>query len=105
MADVLDRDDIDAALQSLPGWTYDGEALSKRVSVPADSQEALEGSVSSVADELDHHPLISRDDDSQLFRLWTHSENGVTRKDVELANRIDGVLSGSGKDSGSGSPA
>ena len=78
MADLLDRADIDTALESLPGWSYDGEALVKRVDVPADSRDALVESVAAVSDELDHHPDVSADDSGLRFRLWTHSDGGVT---------------------------
>jgi 4a-hydroxytetrahydrobiopterin dehydratase len=101
MAELLDRDSIDAALAALPGWSYDGEALARRVEVPADTHAALEQSVGTVADAMDHHPTITREGDALVFRLWTHSEDGVTAKDVELAARIDQTLSGSGSDSGS----
>ena len=101
MADLLDHADIDTALESLPGWSYDGEALVKRVDVPADSRDALVEAVAAVSDELDHHPDVSADDSGLRFRLWTHSDGGVTTKDVELAARIDQVLSGAGGDSGS----
>lgn len=101
MAELLDHDAIETALGSLPGWSYDGEALTRRAEVPADSQDAMAASVASVADEMDHHPDVARDAESMTFRLWTHSEDGVTAKDVELAARIDRVLSGAGTDSGS----
>lgn len=101
MADILDRADIDIALASLPGWSYDGEALVKSVGVPADSRDALVEAVAAVSDALDHHPDTSPDDQGLRFRLWTHSDGGVTSKDVELAARIDQVLSGAGWDSGS----
>lgn len=100
MADLLDRDQIDAALESLPGWSTDGQALTRRAEVTADSQDAMAASVAAVADALDHHPVVERDDAAMTFRLWTHSAGGVTAKDVELAARIDQVLSGSGTDTG-----
>ena len=103
MADLLDRAQIDAALESLPGWTYDGEALTRRADVPADSQAAMVDAVASAAEEMNHHPDVSRETDGVTFRLWTHSEDGVTAKDVELAARIDRVLSGAGTDSGASS--
>lgn len=103
MAELLDHDEIETALAALPGWSYDGEALVRRVEVPADTQDALAESVGAVADEMDHHPSVTRDGDAMTFRLWTHSDDGVTAKDVELAARLDQTLSGSGWDSGGAS--
>jgi 4a-hydroxytetrahydrobiopterin dehydratase len=96
MADPLDRAAIDTALRSLAGWSYDGEALVRQVDVAADDQDALEESVAAVADALNHHPDVTRQGGSVTFRLRTHSANAVTTKDVDLAARIDQVLSGSG---------
>jgi len=101
MADVLDGATIDDALSALPGWTYDDGKLVKTAQVPPDSQDALVDTVSRVADEMDHHPDVSRDGDALVFRLWTHSAGGVTSKDVDLASRIDQALSGAGRDAGS----
>jgi 4a-hydroxytetrahydrobiopterin dehydratase len=98
MPEVLGKDEIDTALGSLPGWAYDGEALVKRADVPDDGQDALERTVGAVADELDHHPVVTREPDALTFRLWTHSAGGVTPKDVNLAARIDQVLAGAGPD-------
>ena len=94
MPEVLDQDAIDTALGALPGWRYDGEALVKHADVPSDSQDTLERSVGAVADALDHHPVVTREPDALTFRLWTHSAGGVTAKDVDLAARIDQVLTG-----------
>jgi 4a-hydroxytetrahydrobiopterin dehydratase len=100
MADLLDSATIDDALSALPGWRHDDGKLVKRAQVPLDSQDALVDTVARVADELDHHPDVSRDGDTVVFRLWTHSAGGVTRKDVDLASRIDQALSGAGRDTG-----
>ena len=102
MADVLDQAAIDDALSALPGWSYDDGKLTKTAQVPADSQQALADAVAAVADEMNHHPDVARDGDRVVFRLWTHSADGVTRKDVDLAGRIDQTLSGAGRDTGGG---
>lgn len=94
MAKLLGDEDVTTALESLPGWSRDADALVREVDVPADDQDTLEGSVARVADEMDHHPEVARSGDSMTFRLWTHSAGGITAKDVELASRIDQVLSG-----------
>jgi 4a-hydroxytetrahydrobiopterin dehydratase len=101
MVDLLDHEQIETALEALPGWAYDGHALTRRADVPGDSQDAMIQSLALAGDELDHHPDVSREPDALVLRLWTHSEDGVTAKDVELAARVDQVLSGSGTDTGS----
>ena len=98
MADLLARSDIDTALAALPGWSVDGDALVKTVQVPGDSQDALVEAVGRTADDMDHHPEVTRGPDAVTFRLWTHTAGGVTAKDVDLAARIDAQLSGSATD-------
>jgi 4a-hydroxytetrahydrobiopterin dehydratase len=98
MPALLDDDEIRTALAALPGWDRDDLALIKRVPVADDQHESVERAVADVADALDHHPEVARDFGSLTFRLWTHSAGGVTAKDVELAGRIDQVLSGSTQD-------
>ena len=48
-----------------------------------------------VAHELDHQPDIEVDGSSVTFRLFTSSVGGISDLDVDLAARIDQVLSGS----------
>jgi 4a-hydroxytetrahydrobiopterin dehydratase len=98
MADLLDRDEIDTALAALPAWSLAEDKLVKRAQVPDDSQDALVEAVMTVADEVNHHPDVTREPGAVTFRLWTHSAGGVTAKDVDLAARIDQQLSGAGTD-------
>lgn len=95
MPELLADEAITTALQSLPGWERAGDRLVREVKVPSDSQDSLERSIAEVADAMDHHPDLRRDGDTVHLELWTHSAGGVTSKDVELAARIDQVLSGS----------
>jgi 4a-hydroxytetrahydrobiopterin dehydratase len=94
MAELLDQQEIDDALESLPGWTYGDNKLVRTVPVEPASEDNLERAVQTVADELNHHPEIQRKDGELQFQLWTHSAGGVTAKDVELAARIDQTLTG-----------
>lgn len=102
MADLLPDEDIATALEALPDWRREGDALTREVNVPSDSQGALEDAVSRAADEMNHHPDLHRSSDAVTFRLSTHSAGGVTAKDVELAAKIDQLLSGGARDTGSG---
>jgi len=93
MADLLDAEGIKSAQESLPGWSYDGEALVRRVDIPTADQDTLESQVMAEANAMNHHPVVSREGDTMTFRVWSHSDGGVTSKDVDLAGRIDQVLS------------
>lgn len=98
MAELLDDDAITTALASLPGWARVENTLVKEVRVDDDAASSLDAAVAAVAEEVNHHPKVDRAADITRFTLWTHSDGGVTDKDVVLAARIDRVLSGSVQD-------
>lgn len=100
MTELLTRDEIDTALAALEGWHSERDALVKDVPITPDSFRWLTEAVQNEADEMNHHPDIDRTDRGIRFRLSTHSAGGVTPKDVELAARIDQVLSGAARDKG-----
>ena len=90
---VLSTDEVQGALQDLPGWSLDKGALAKTF-VFGSFREAF-GFMTRVAFEgegLDHHPDWSNGYDTVRIRLSTHSAgNKVTAKDVELARRIQHI--------------
>ncbi|MFI7441459.1 4a-hydroxytetrahydrobiopterin dehydratase [Nonomuraea indica] len=100
MAERLTDADVDTALEALEAWSREGDALVKDVRITRDSYGWLSEAVMNEANALDHHPEIERTGDGIRFRLTTHSAGGVTAKDVELAARIDRVLSGAARDRG-----
>jgi 4a-hydroxytetrahydrobiopterin dehydratase len=93
MAQLLDDDAISAALASLAGWQRVDNTLVKHVAIDDDAADSLGGAVAKVAEELNHHPQVDRSSGTTRFTLWTHSAGGLTEKDVQLATRIDEVLS------------
>ena len=90
----LEQQEIDTALAGdLKQWTQDGDSLVRTVEAPS----FLEGidvvrRVAEVAEEADHHPDIDIRWRTLTFRLSTHSEGGITAKDLELAAQIDGLV-------------
>lgn len=88
--------DLEAALLSLPGWTRDGAAITRRF-VRRDWRDAI-ALVNRVADEAerrDHHPDISITGYRTVtFRLTSHDSGGITQRDVNLAKRIDAIAGG-----------
>lgn len=94
MPSLLDSATITIALEALPGWQATAGHLVRTVHVQAGT-DALLRSVRQVADELNHQPDTEVDGASLTFRLSTSSVGGISDLDVDLAARIDQILSGS----------
>lgn len=90
---VLSNDQVDAALPTLNGWERADGALRRSVKFPAflDGIEAVRR-VGEFAEQKDHHPDIDIRWRTVTFALVTHSEGGITDKDVEMAGEIDRLL-------------
>lgn len=94
MAELLDDGAVGKALIDLDGWIGDREVIVRTVelpSFPAGIVAVVE--VAKVAEELDHHPDIDIRWRTVTFRLTTHSAGGVTHRDIDLAQRIDVIIS------------
>jgi 4a-hydroxytetrahydrobiopterin dehydratase len=89
--DLLSQDEIDQALaDDLPDWEQDGTAIAREIEAPTFLDGiALVQRVAQVAENMDHHPDIEIRYTTLTFTLTTHSERGLTRNDLELADRID----------------
>ncbi|UVO11208.1 4a-hydroxytetrahydrobiopterin dehydratase [Mycobacterium sp. SVM_VP21] len=90
---LLTDDQIDAALTSLDGWERADGAL--RRSVKFGSFLAGIDAVRRVAERAeaaDHHPDIDIRWRTVTFALVTHSEGGITDKDVAMAGEINRIL-------------
>jgi 4a-hydroxytetrahydrobiopterin dehydratase len=91
---VLGEEERAEALRALPGWAYDGEARAIRRSYRfRDFSEAF-GFMTRVAleaEKADHHPDWSNVWNRVEIALTTHSEDGVTARDIALAARIDAL--------------
>jgi 4a-hydroxytetrahydrobiopterin dehydratase len=97
MADLLDDAAISAALDDLPGWERDGDALVRTAKLPS-FPAAIEvvDRVAEIAEERNHHPDIDIRWRTLLFRCSTHSAGGITALDVDLARAISGQVASAG---------
>jgi 4a-hydroxytetrahydrobiopterin dehydratase len=88
---VLPEEEVDRALAAdLSAWSRSGDAITRTVKAPSFMDGiTLVRRVAEVAESLDHHPDIDIRYTSLTFTLSTHSEGGVTTKDLDLAGRID----------------
>ena len=89
-ATALTDAEADAALRALPAWARDGASIRRTVELPTfRASIALVSAVADAAEEADHHPDIDIRWRRVSFRLTTHAAKALTRRDVELATRID----------------
>lgn len=93
MAAQLTDDQVRTALSQLDGWEGDTTTI-RRTAVLPTFREAIETvrQVADVAEEMGHHPDIDIRWRTLHFACSTHSDNGVTGKDTELAARIDAIV-------------
>jgi 4a-hydroxytetrahydrobiopterin dehydratase len=87
----LNDDEIAARLEG-GEWQREGDTIVREWKV-ADFAEAMGfvNRVAEAAEAADHHPDIDIRYTTLTFTLSTHSEGGLTAKDVELAGKIDNL--------------
>lgn len=90
---MLSDDEVDAALGDLGGWERVDGALRRAVKFPAflDGIEAVRR-IAERAEAKDHHPDIDIRWRTVTFVLVTHSEGGITQKDLQMAREIDAIV-------------
>jgi 4a-hydroxytetrahydrobiopterin dehydratase len=94
MSTLLTDEQISDALSGLDGWERDGDAIVRTAKLGSfpDAIEAVRR-VAEIAEARNHHPDMDIRWRTVTFRCSTHSEGGITGKDVELAREINRVLS------------
>jgi 4a-hydroxytetrahydrobiopterin dehydratase len=89
---TLSDDEIRTALEGLPGWELVDGQIAKEYRLGG-----FAGAITFVvrlsyeAQAADHHPDVDIRYDRVHIALSTHSEGGVTTKDLDLARAIEDV--------------
>ncbi|MDJ0392297.1 4a-hydroxytetrahydrobiopterin dehydratase [Rhodococcus sp. G-MC3] len=93
MSELLSNSDIDDALSGLPEWSLTGTSITRTVELPTFPVAiSFVARIAEAAESADHHPDIDIRWRKLTFTLTTHSDGGITKKDVALAHEIDGLL-------------
>ena len=93
----LSAEQREAAIAALPHWTFDEQgggvgAISRSFRFRDFTQAfGFMAQVALAAEKADHHPDWSNSWNRVDISLTTHSEGGVTRRDVDLAIGIDAI--------------
>jgi 4a-hydroxytetrahydrobiopterin dehydratase len=90
---VLSDEEVDTALSELKNWERVDNSLRRVVEFPS-FLGGIEGvrRVAERAEAADHHPDIDIRWRKVTFVLSTHSEGGITKKDLGLAKEIDEIV-------------
>ena len=89
---LLSDEEITEGLKGLDGWRQRGEYIVKSF-----DRGDFVGSVKFVdslvgpAEEMNHHPDIAISWSQVEVALSTHSEGGVTKNDLELAEKVEAL--------------
>lgn len=92
MTRVLTEEEITRQLEQLPAWERPAETVEIRATYTFDDFAGslrFVNAVGALAEAMDHHPDIDIRWNKVTLTLSTHSEGGLTQKDVELAQQID----------------
>jgi len=93
MMTKLAIDELKQALKRLPDWELarEREAIRRRFTfVDFDAAFAFMARCALTAAKMDHHPEWSNVYNRVDVTLATHDAGGVTQKDIELAQAMDG---------------
>ncbi len=87
---LLSKADIDAHLQSLEGWVLDGNTIRKQFTFAGFPEAvAFVSRLVPEAEVADHHPDITINYRRVTLSWSTHSEGGVTLKDIDGARMAE----------------
>jgi len=86
----LSDTEITAALSKLPGWTFDGNAIVRSFRLPSFPDAiAFVTRIAFDAESHDHHPDLQVSYRNVTVKWTTHSDGGVTEKDLTGARETD----------------
>lgn len=86
----MDVKEIEIALETLNGWAYNGSAIFKKFEF--DDFKTAFAFMTRIAFECEaqnHHPDWENVYNQVTIQLNTHDANGITTKDIKLAQKIE----------------
>ncbi|MFJ3443723.1 4a-hydroxytetrahydrobiopterin dehydratase [Streptomyces sp. NPDC086081] len=94
----LSREEIQDRLAELPGWSLDGDRLTRSYRLGSHfASTAMVVHIAQVQEELDHHSDLTLGYRTVSLSVHTHCAGGaVTEKDFELARKVEDLAPGHG---------
>ncbi|AJF68135.1 4a-hydroxytetrahydrobiopterin dehydratase [Streptomyces vietnamensis] len=93
----LSQKEIEDRLRELPGWSVHEDRLARNYRFEDHfAATAFVIHVAQIQQELNHHSDLTLGYDTVALAVSTHSVGGITEKDFELADRVEGIAPGHG---------
>jgi 4a-hydroxytetrahydrobiopterin dehydratase len=92
MSTVLSQQEVQLALQKLPGWNKKGDAIERTFSF-ANFVDAMKfvNQIAEAAEAVNHHPAITINYNKVTMALVSHDSGGITSRDVRMAGKINEI--------------
>lgn len=90
---ALSTEDIEVALQTLPGWSVKTNKLHKEWKF-LNFEEAFGfmTRVALVAERMNHHPDWFNTYNVLIIDLYTHTKNAITLLDIQMALNVEKIV-------------
>tara|TARA_B100001250_G_C19388585_1_gene609491 strand:+ start:249 stop:545 length:297 start_codon:yes stop_codon:yes gene_type:complete len=92
MSHILDDNKIKENLKSLDGWVIKNNLLYKKFSFKTFMNAfSFMNIIADQSEKVDHHPKLINEYNTVEIELYTHSLDGITKKDFSLAGFMDNI--------------
>ena len=93
MSDLIPDDELNAALKKCPEWDVEKNTITRTIEFE-EFNDAIDfvNDLAEIAEEAQHHPVITIRHTRVTLKLTTHDAGGVTDLDIELAQRVDNLV-------------
>ena len=90
MTETLTEEELDEALENLQIWGIEAGKLATRIEFE-DYKDTVffANTVFSLAEEEFHHPEVTVEYGAIEIDLWSHEQEGITGKDIDMAEEIE----------------
>ena len=92
---MLTESELHIAKAALPNWDFNESSITQHFEfTDFRTAFAFMTEVALTAESMHHHPRWFNNYNIVDLELTTHDENGISSKDIELANAIDELVDG-----------
>jgi len=93
MSDLLEADELTAALKKCPEWEHVKNAITRTVEFE-EFNDAIDfvNDLAEISEEAQHYPEITINQTKVTLKLTTQDVSGLTELDIALAQRVDNLV-------------